>query len=170
MLSKLKNILKNLWKELLIIASICIILLSTFLLVFNLQSNKKVVSKNKKLFTTEYNREYLGDSERIIIVKNEDIINHKVIFDLNDSKISKISIIVLNKEILKDLDIKLYVYHDNKEYIISNNNFMDSNLLTYKLLETKNERIELSYKDDPEINSLKTEDLVYIKISYQNAE
>ena len=172
MLSRVKNILKNSWQELLIIVSIGIILLSAFL--FNLQSNKKVVSnkvvsKNKKLFTTEYNREFIGDNERIIIVKNEDIINHKVIFDLNDSKIARIKIIPLSNEILKDLSIKLYVYHNNKEYVITNNNFVN-NILEYKMFETNNERVEIKYTDDPNINSLKEEDLILIRIIYGNAE
>lgn len=163
----------NSWKGILIIGSI-IILLTAFLLLFYLQPNKKVVTqnivkKNKKLFTNEFNREFIGDNERILIVKNEDIINHKVIFDLNDSKISKVEVVALNKDIAKDLDIRLYVYNKNNEYVITTNNSINSNL-TYKLFETKNERIEIGYKDDPSINSLKTEDLVVIKISYGMAE
>lgn len=163
----------NSWKGILIIGSI-IILLTAFLLLFYLQPNKKVVTqnivkKNKKLFTNEFNREFIGDNERILIVKNEDIINHKVIFDLNDSKISKVEVVALNKDIAKDLDIKLYVYNKNNEYVITTNNSINSNL-TYKLFETKNERIEIGYKDDPSINSLKIEDLVVIKISYGMAE
>lgn len=163
----------NSWKGILIIGSI-IILLTAFLLLFYLQPNKKVVTqnivkKNKKLFTNEFNREFIGDNERILIVKNEDIINHKVIFDLNDSKISKVEVVALNKDIAKDLDIRLYVYNKNNEYVITTNNSINSNL-TYKLFETKNERIEIGYKDDPSINSLKIEDLVVIKISYGMAE
>lgn len=174
MLSRVKNILKDLWKELLIITSITIILLGLLLLVFNLKTNKKVVSnkvvsKNKKLFSTEYNREFLGDNERIVIVKNEDIINQKIIFDLDDKKISKITVIPLSNEILKDIDINLYVYHNNKEYRINNNNFVN-NLLTYKMFKTENERIEIGFKDDPSINSLKTEDIILIKVSYSYAE
>ena len=163
----------NSWKGILIIGSI-IILLTAFLLLFYLQPNKKVVTqnivkKNKKLFTNEFNREFIGDNERILIVKNEDIINHKVIFDLNDSKISKVEVVALNKDIAKDFDIRLYVYNKNNEYVITTNNSINSNL-TYKLFETKNERIEIGYKDDPSINSLKIEDLVVIKISYGMAE
>ena len=94
MLNRVRNILKKLWKELLIIASITIILLGLLLLVFNLKTNKKVVSnkvvsKNKKFFNHEFNREFISDNERIIIVKNSDIINQKIIFDLDDKKISK---------------------------------------------------------------------------------
>lgn len=175
MQSKLKNILKKSWKELLIIVSITIILLSTFLFIFNLHHNKKGVinnipKKNKKLFATEYNREFIADNERIIIVKNEDILNHKVIFDLDDPRISKIEIFVLSKEILNDLNIKLYAYHNNKEYIIDNKNFLDSNYLTYKMLNTNKERIEVGYKNDPSISSLKAENLIFIKISYTLAE
>ncbi len=174
MLNKFKNILKDLWKKLLIIASISIILLSTFLLVFNLQSNKKVVSnkvvsKNKKFFNHEFNREFISDNERIIIVKNSDIINQKIIFDLDDKKISKITVIPLSNEILKDIYVNLYIYHNNKEYRINNNNFVN-NLLTYKMFETEKERIEIGFKDDPSINSLKTEDIVLIKVSYGSAE
>lgn len=174
MLNKFKNILKDLWKKLLIIASISIILLSTFLLVFNLQSNKKVVSnkvvsKNKKFFNHEFNREFISDNERIIIVKNSDIINQKIIFDLDDKKISKITVIPLSNEILKDIYVNLYIYHNNKEYRINNNNFVN-NLLTYKMFETEKERIEIRFKDDPSINSLKTEDIVLIKVSYGSAE
>lgn len=174
MLNRVRNILKDSLKELLIIASISIILLSTFLLVFNLQSNKKVVSnkvvsKNKKFFNHEFNREFISDNERIIIVKNSDIINQKIIFDLNDAKIERIKIIPLSNEILKDISIKLYAYHKNKEYVITNNNFVN-NILEYKMFETNNERVEVGFKDDPEINSLKTEDLVFIKISYGSAE
>lgn len=176
MLSKLRNILKDCWKELLIITSISIILSLLFLLLFNLQPNKKIITnniakKNKKIFTSEFNREFISDNERIIIVKNEDIINRKIIFDLNDPKISRIKILITNQELLKSIDINLFVYDNNKnEYIINNNNFLNSNLLEYNMYNTKNERIELSYKDDPEINSLKTEDLVFIKISYSYAE
>ena len=176
MLSKLRNILKDCWKELLIITSISIILSLLFLLLFNLQPNKKIITnniakKNKKIFTSEFNHEFISDNERIIIVKNEDIINRKIIFDLNDPKISRIKILITNQELLKSIDINLFVYDNNKnEYIINNNNFLNSNLLEYNMYKTKNERIELSYKDDPEINSLKTEDLVFIKISYSYAE
>ncbi len=176
MLSKLRNILKDCWKELLIITSISIILSLLFLLLFNLQPNKKIITnniakKNKKIFTSEFNHEFISDNERIIIVKNEDIINRKIIFDLNDPKISRIKILITNQELLKSIDINLFVYDNNKnEYIINNNNFLNSNLLEYNMYNTKNERIELSYKDDPEINSLKTEDLVFIKISYSYAE
>lgn len=176
MLSKLRNILKDCWKELLIITSISIILSLLFLLLFNLQPNKKIITnniakKNKKIFTSEFNREFISDNERIIIVKNEDIINRKIIFDLNDPKISRIKILITNQELLKSIDINLFVYDNNKnKYIINNNNFLNSNLLEYNMYNTKNERIELSYKDDPEINSLKTEDLVFIKISYSYAE
>lgn len=79
MLSKLRNILKDCWKELLIITSISIILSLLFLLLFNLQPNKKIITnniakKNKKIFTSEFNHEFISDNERIIIVKNEDII------------------------------------------------------------------------------------------------
>ena len=178
MLQRERNSLKNSWnswKGLFIILETSIILLAIFLLL-HLQTNKKVVSnkvvsKNKKLFSTEYNREFLGDNERIIIVKNEDIINRKIIFDLNDPKISRIKILITNKELLKSIDINLFVYDNNKnEYIINNNNFLNSNLLEYNMYNTKNERVELGYKDDPSINSLKTEDLVYIKIIYRNAE
>ena len=176
MLSKLRNILKDCWKELLIITSISIILSLLFLLLFNLQPNKKIITnniakKNKKIFTSEFNHEFISDNERIIIVKNEDIINRKIIFDLNDPKILRIKILITNQELLKSIDINLFVYDNNKnEYIINNNNFLNSNLLEYNMYNTKNERIELSYKDDPEINSLKTEDLVFIKISYSYAE
>jgi hypothetical protein len=176
MLSKLRNILKDCWKELLIITSISIILSLLFLLLFNLQPNKKIITnniakKNKKIFTSEFNHEFISDNERIIIVKNEDIINRKIILDLNDPKISRIKILITNQELLKSIDINLFVYDNNKnEYIINNNNFLNSNLLEYNMYNTKNERIELSYKDDPEINSLKTEDLVFIKISYSYAE
>ncbi len=176
MLSKLRNILKDCWKELLIITSISIILSLLFLLLFNLQPNKKIITnniakKNKKIFTSEFNHEFISDNERIIIVKNEDIINRKIIFDLNDPKISRIKILITNQELLKSIDINLFVYDNNKnKYIINNNNFLNSNLLEYNMYNTKNERIELSYKDDPEINSLKTEDLVFIKISYSYAE
>lgn len=161
-------------KGILVSVSLSIILSTIVLFFFNLHTHKRVVitnvaKKNQKLFTTGYNREFIGDNERIIIVKNEDILNHKVIFDLNDSKIARIKIIPLSNEILKDLSIKLYVYHNNKEYVITNNNFI-SNSLEYKMFETNNERVELGYKDDPEINSLKTEDLVFIKISYGSAE
>ena len=178
MLQRERNSLKNSWnswKGLFIILETSIILLAIFLLL-HLQTNKKVVSnkvvsKNKKLFSTEYNREFLGDNERIIIVKNEDIINRKIIFDLNDPKISRIKILITNKELLKSIDINLFVYDNNKnEYIINNINFLNSNLLEYNMYNTKNERVELGYKDDPSINSLKTEDLVYIKIIYRNAE
>ena len=120
--------------------------------------------KNFKLSIT------IADNERIIIVKNEDILNHKVIFDLDDPRISKIEIFVLSKEILNDLNIKLYAYHNNKEYIIDNKNFLDSNYLTYKMLNTNKERIEVGYKDDPNISSLKAENLIFIKISYTLAE
>ena len=141
-----------------------------------MQPNKKIITnniakKNKKIFTSEFNHEFISDNERIIIVKNEDIINRKIIFDLNDPKISRIKILITNQELLKSIDINLFVYDNNKnEYIINNNNFLNSNLLEYNMYNTKNERIELSYKDDPEINSLKTEDLVFIKISYSYAE
>lgn len=176
MLQRERNSLKNSWnswKGLFIILETSIILLAIFLLL-HLQPNKKVVTqnvvkKNKKLFTNELNREFIGDNERILIVKNEDIINHKVIFDLNDSKISKVEVVALNKDIAKDLDIKLYVYNKNNEYVITNNNSINSNL-TYKLFETHNERIEVGYKDDPEINSLKEENIIFIKITYGLAE
>lgn len=174
MLQNFKVNSKKSWKGILVSISISIILLSLLLFFFNLQSNKKVViksiqNKNKKIFSTEFNREFIGDNERIIIVKNEDIINHKVILDLNDPKIAKIDVITLDKDISNDLDIKLYVYNDNKEYVITNNNSINSNL-SYKMFKTKNERIEVGFKDDPSINSLKTEDLVFIKISYSYAE
>lgn len=172
MLSGVKNILKNSWQELLIIVSIGIILSSAFL--FNLQSNKKVVinnitKKNKKFFASTYNREFIGDNERIIIVKNSDIINQKIIFDLNDPKIARIKIIPLSNGILRDLSIKLYAYHKNKEYVITNNNFVN-NILEYKMFETNNERVEIQYTDDPNINSLKEEDLILIRVIYRNAE
>lgn len=174
MLNRVRNILKDSLKELLIIASISIILLGLLLLVFNLQSNKKVVSnkvvsKNKKFFNHEFNREFISDNERIIIVKNADIINQKIIFDLNDSKIARIKIIPLSNGILRDLSIKLYTYHKNKEYVITNNNFVN-NILEYKMFETNNERVEIQYTDDPNINSLKEEDLILIRVIYRNAE
>lgn len=161
-------------KGILVSVSLSIILSTIVLFFFNLHTHKRVVitnvaKKNQKLFTTGYNREFIGDNERIIIVKNEDILNHKVILDLNDPKISRIKIIPLSNEILKDLSIKLYVYHKNKEYVITNNNFI-SNSLEYKMFETNNERVEIKYTDDPNINSLKEEDLILIRIIYGNAE
>lgn len=176
MLNRVRNILKDSLKELLIIASISIILLSTFLLVFNLQSNKKVVSnkvvsKNKKLFATEDNREFISENERILIIKNEDILNHKVIFDLKDPKISRIKILITNQELLNSIFINLFVYDNHKnEYIINNNNFLNTTLLEYNMYNTKNERVEIGYKDDPNIDALKTEDLIIIKIIYGSAE
>lgn len=176
MLSRMRNILKDLWKELLIIASITIILLELLLLVLNLQSNKKVVikngvSKNQKFFATEYNREFIGENERILIIKNEDILNRKIIFDLKDPKISRIKILITNQELLNSIYINLFVYDNHKnEYIINNNNFLNSTLLEYNMYNTKNERVEIGYKDDPNINALKTEDLIFIKISYSSAE
>jgi len=179
MLQKEKNNFKeswNSWKKVLLILEVSIILLAISLLFFHLQPNKKVVinnnivKKNKKLFANEFNREFIGDSERILIVKNKDIINRKIIFDLNDSKIAKVEVITLNQDISKDLDIKLYVQNKNQEYVITNNNSINSNNLTYKLFATQNERIEIGYKDDPSINSLKTEDILLIKITYGLAE
>lgn len=163
-------------KGILVSVSLSIILSTIVLFFFNLHTHKRVVitnvaKKNQKLFTTGYNREFIGDNERIIIVKNEDILNHKVILDLNDPKISRIKILITNQELLKSIDINLFVYDNNKnEYIINNNNFLNSNILEYNMYNTRNERVELRYKDDPEINSLKTEDLVFIKISYGSAE
>lgn len=174
MLSRVKNILKNSWQELLIIVSIGIILLSAFL--FNLQSNKKVVSnkvvsKNKKLFATEDNREFISENERILIIKNEDILNRKVIFDLKDPKISRIKILITNQELLNSIFINLFVYDNHKnEYIINNNNFLNTTLLEYNIYNTKNERVEIGYKDDPNINALRTKDLIIIKIIYGSAE
>ena len=161
-------------KGILVSVSLSIILSTIFLFFLNLHTHKRVVinniaNKNKKLFATEYNREFIGDNERIVIVKNADIINQKIIFDLSDAKIARIKIIPLSNEILKDISIKLYAYNKNKEYVITNNNFVN-NILEYKMFETNNERVEVSFKDDPSINSLKAEDIVLIKISYSSAE